>query len=116
MIKAVIAQESSGKKDAVSSSGAKGLMQLKEITAREMGVRQIFNPEENILGGTGYLKKMLERNSGDLKLALASYNAGPGNVEKYGGIPPFKETNDYIYKVLKYFKIFKQRDDGLKVT
>ena len=103
LIKAVIAQESGGKPGAVSSSGAKGLMQLIDITAKEVGVKQIFNPNENILGGSAYLRKMLNRNNGDLELALASYNAGPGNVEKYNCIPPFKETKNSIKKILKFY-------------
>ena len=115
LIKAVIAKESGGKHYAISSSGAKGLMQLKDKTAEELGIKQIFDPEENIFGGTAYLKKMLERHNGNLMLALASYNAGPGNVGKYGGIPPFKETNDYIMRVLKFFEIFRQKDAELKL-
>ena len=89
-------------------------MQLKDGTARELGVKQVFDPEENILGGTAYLMKMLESHNKDLKLALASYNAGPGNVRRYGGIPPFKETNNYITKVLNYFEMFRQKDAELK--
>ena len=100
LVTAVIARESAGNQNAVSPKGAKGLMQLMDGTAREMGVSYSFSPAENIAGGVKYLKSMLEKFGGDEKLALASYNAGPGAVKKYGGIPPYKETQEYVRAVL----------------
>lgn len=101
LIRSVIGQESAGRHLAVSPVGAKGLMQLMDSTAREMGAADSFNPRENVMAGTRYLKQMLERFKGDEKLALAAYNAGPGAVDRFGGIPPYAETRNYVEKVLK---------------
>jgi Rod binding domain-containing protein len=101
LVTAVIARESAGNPNAISHKGAKGLMQLMDGTAREMGVRYSFSPAENINGGVKYLKKMLDMFDGDEKLALAAYNAGPGAVRRHGGVPPFRETIEYIDAVSK---------------
>jgi soluble lytic murein transglycosylase-like protein len=98
LISAVIIQESGGNPYAVSRAGAKGLMQLMDSTAQELGVQEVFSPRENIMAGSKYLRKMLDR-FGDETLALASYNAGPGAVAKYNGIPPYRETQGYVQKV-----------------
>ncbi|UCE67809.1 MAG: transglycosylase SLT domain-containing protein [Candidatus Zixiibacteriota bacterium] len=100
LIKAVIRQESAGDPGAVSPKGAKGLMQLIDSTAAMMGVRDPFNPVQNIMGGAKYLSMLIKKFGGDLKRALASYNAGPAAVEKYMGVPPFPETIKYVENVL----------------
>lgn len=107
LISAIITQESGGNQYAVSRAGAKGLMQLMDNTAQDLGVSQPFSPRANILAGTRYLRKMLDR-FGSEQLALASYNAGPGAVEKYKGIPPYKETTNYVNSVLKLRERFSQ--------
>lgn len=101
LIRSVIQTESAGDSTAVSSAGAKGLMQLMDGTAKDLGVRDSFDPEANVDGGARYLKQLLRRFDGDITKTLAGYNAGPGAVEKHGGIPPYQETQNYVRTVLK---------------
>ena len=101
IIRAVVEAESDYKINDVSKDGAKGLMQLMPDTAREMGVSNPFDPYDNLTGGTKYLKQMIARYPGRFDLALAAYNAGPGNVDKAKGIPNFAETRNYVDKIYR---------------
>ena len=103
LIKAIIRAESGFDRYAVSKKGAQGLMQLMPDTAREMRVSDPFDPGQNIAGGVRYLRKLLKMFNGNLVLSLAAYNAGPGKVEKAGGVPRINETRRYIQRVLNYY-------------
>lgn len=107
LIKAVIKVESNYDPKAVSAKGAQGIMQLIPSTAREMQVSDPFDVADNIRGGSRYLRQMLDQFGGNLELALAAYNAGPGNVRRYGGVPPFAETQNYIQQVKKYLHFYR---------
>lgn len=108
LLRAVMKQESSFNPTAISTSGAQGLMQLMPDTADALSVKDPFDIIESINGGAQYLKDQLTTFSGDVSLALAAYNAGPNSVEKYGGIPPYAETQDYVQKVNEYYAQYKQ--------
>lgn len=102
LLKAVARAESNFNPNAQSRSGAQGIMQLMPATARSLGVTNSFDAEQNIMGGAKYISQMLKRFGNDTKLALAAYNAGPNNILKYGGVPPFKETQNYVTRVMAY--------------
>ena len=108
IIRAIIMAESSNNPKAISNRGARGLMQLMPRTAKSLGVKDSFNPEQNIHAGVKYFSQLLYKFNGDPSLALAAYNAGSRKVKKYNGVPPFKTTKRYIKKVFKYQKLFEQ--------
>jgi hypothetical protein len=108
LLASVVRAESGGQVRAVSRTGAKGLMQLMPGTATAMGVDDAFKPEQNIAGGTAYLDALLTRYHDNLALALAAYNAGPGAVDKYHGVPPYRETREYVTRVIREFNRRKQ--------
>lgn len=109
LVKAIMHTESSFNQFARSRVGAQGLMQLMPATARRFNVSNSYDPQQNIEGGVKYLSWLMKRFNGDVRLVLAAYNAGEGNVDKYGGIPPFKETQNYVRRVLeRYHGLYKQ--------
>jgi len=109
LIKAVIKAESNFNPFAISPKNAIGLMQLLPSTAKEMGVEDIFDPYQNIMGGTKYLRMLLDKYNNNLFLALASYNAGPNRVDSSGGIPKIEETENYIERVIRYYKEYSEK-------
>jgi soluble lytic murein transglycosylase-like protein len=112
LIKAVIHIESAFNERAVSSAGARGLMQLMPATASRFGVKNSYDPSENMYGGVQYLRWLYERFNGNLRFVLAAYNAGEGAVDKYKGIPPYKETQDYVKKVIKMATLYQKDFSG----
>lgn len=107
LVTAVIAAESNFDPDALSAKGAQGLMQLMPATASDLGVRNVWDPDQNIRGGTAYLARLLGKYD-NVTLALAAYNAGEGTVDRHGGVPPFQETQNYVSRVLGYYKTYTQ--------
>jgi soluble lytic murein transglycosylase-like protein len=103
LLASVVQAESAGNARAVSSAGARGLMQLMPATAALLGVRDSFAPDQNISGGTAYLDQLLTRYHDDITLAVAAYNAGPAAVDRYHGIPPYAETRAYVARVVREF-------------
>lgn len=108
LIKAVIRAESNFDHRAVSHKGAKGLMQLMPQTASSLNVEDVFHPDHNIEGGARYLRYLMNLYRGDMRLALAAYNAGEGAVAKYGDVPPYRETQNYVQRVMIFYDEFKK--------
>ncbi len=107
IVRAIVMVESKYNPNAISVMGAKGLMQLMPVTAKYLGVDDAFNPEQNIHAGVRHFKFLLKQFDGDVKLALAAYNAGTRHVKRYNAIPPFKETTRYLTKVFRYYELYK---------
>jgi soluble lytic murein transglycosylase-like protein len=114
LVRAVIWAESAGDGGAISSAGAIGLMQLMPRTAGEMYVEDPVDPAQNIMGGTRYLRSLANMFNGDMILTLAAYNAGPDAVKKYGGIPPFEETREYVKRVISYYQQLRSQRKAAK--
>ncbi|MBE0569249.1 MAG: lytic transglycosylase domain-containing protein [Deltaproteobacteria bacterium] len=110
LVHAIIKAESDGQRKAVSSKGAKGVMQLMPFTSKRMNVGDPFDPIENIEGGIRYIKELLATFDGDITHAVAAYNAGPGAVKKYGGVPPYKETRLYVQRVLSLYRKYSSAE------
>jgi soluble lytic murein transglycosylase-like protein len=108
LLASVVKAESGGQVRAVSRTGARGLMQLMPATASQMGVQDSFRPDQNIAGGTAYLDELLTRYRDNIALALAAYNAGPAAVDRYHGVPPYRETKEYVARVIREFNRRKQ--------
>ena len=104
LLKAIAKAESNFQNSSTSHAGAQGIMQLMPATAEYLGVDDPYDPEQNIMGGAKYISRLLKQYDGNTTLALAAYNAGSGNVKKYGGVPPFEETQNYVKKVTQYYK------------
>jgi soluble lytic murein transglycosylase-like protein len=111
LIKAIIKAESSFEPNAISKSGAQGLMQLMPTTARDMKVHDPFDPEENILGGTKYLSMLLKRFKRNMRLAVAAYNIGPTRVDNHNGIPPIPATRCFVERVMAYYQEYRENKD-----
>ena len=109
LIKAMIKVESDFNPKAISHKGAMGLMQIMPFNFKKLSITDPFDPWENIMGGVSYLKDMLNKFNGDLTLSLAAYNAGPNAVDKYGSVPPYPETIDYVDKVLKFYSFYRKK-------
>ncbi len=109
LLKAIIKVESDFNPRAISHAGAMGLMQIMPGNLKALNIKNPFDPRENIMGGAKYLKKLLDRFDGKVVLALAAYNAGPSKVVRYNRVPPIPETENYVKRVLKYYRIIKKR-------